>query len=87
MRMRALQLKLTLAHSVMSVKKHECARALRLSLCLGWEWCCLSTISFFLSWLECFASSPYHVLSGSVGSLEDQAHQSWIRQFWFTALQ
>jgi hypothetical protein len=33
--MRALQLKLALAHSVMSVKKHECARTLRLSILLG----------------------------------------------------
>jgi predicted anti-sigma-YlaC factor YlaD len=35
MRMRALQLKLTLAHSVMGVKKHECARTLRPSILLG----------------------------------------------------
>jgi hypothetical protein len=34
-RMRALQLKLTLAYSVMSVRKHECARTLRLSILLG----------------------------------------------------
>lgn len=30
----ALQLKLTLAHSVMGIKKHECTRTVRLSLCL-----------------------------------------------------
>lgn len=49
MGMRALQLKLALAHSVMSDKKHECTCTLRLSLCLCWETALLNQLMLFLS--------------------------------------
>jgi hypothetical protein len=47
MEMRALQLKLALAHSVMSDKKHEYARTLRLSLLLVLGTLLLVTLAYY----------------------------------------
>lgn len=62
-RMDALQLKLTLAHSVMSIKKHECTRALRLSLCLCQETaaCTISLHLSSLAWCRAFIVHLLHL--------------------------